>query len=331
MGLLFTTSVGHRSPTDDEEAWKAFLAEIDEQTDPFLKDFGLKVWAAYRDYGRSRIDRRDNETVSYEILNPAGASRSFVLSDPGAATQIGVSFKQREIGRCGLPDIFAAYLYVQHEEGERQFISYSVPVKSEAEAFERFANALKSPWAEATYIACGEDDLCRVFGVAASPDCLNASLNIPVPTTRELGRVTDELGEALKSLLAVYEKWDGTDALNYLIQRSLGGRVRGRTGTYEANEQLVRLSAFRHTFKRSEKRSGRPILGGKNHLIARLLTKLWVCCGLGEPEFWNDSKFIRACTVVLPWHGIHKADVVQFMRGELAKKGGGYKAIVLID
>ena len=335
MAQLFNTRLGFAHAAEDEAEWTLLRQQIEEQCDALFLGNDLhsrKLWARHRDFGSIGFSRRSDEFTSPKILYPAGLSRVFILSDADQP-EIGISFRQRDIGRLGLPDIYEAYLYVHGADGMRRCISYSVPVQSPGEAFDRFAKALQSPHAEEIFNVCGGNDLGRVFGVAASPECLSKTLSKPAPTTRELEKLTDELCEALSSLLAVYNKWNESDALNYLIARSLGERrVRTRLSEYQASEQLEIIKEFRTTFEPSKKRSGRPLQGGKNHLVARTLAELWAYCGLGEPELWNESKFIRACALVLPWHGIHKADVGQFMRSELAKKARRLnRGIVLID
>jgi len=151
-------------------------------------------------------------------------------------------------------------------------------------------------------------------------------LDRPAPTRFELAAIIPELIGAAESFEAVLKKWEASDALAYMLQwsRQLPRAQRFVAGLAdEMSEVTSRLTPI-------EKRPGRRIKGGRENQVACMLAELWRRCGLGEPKTSAQSRFIRACSMVLPLHGIHKSDVAQFMRGELGKKREIHRRGVLI-
>jgi hypothetical protein len=271
-------------------------------------------WNSLRDYGTEAY--YGNRGYSH-ILRPAGATQIVHRFDidraKGGTFSLAVLMRQREIARYGFPDLFEAWLSLfDGENNEWRDISQLIPVHSEGEAVKRYVDVLDSPQA----LALGDKPLLRLFSAASSAPALSHLLDFPAPTRSELAAIIPEIAEAAGSLQSVLGKWEESDALRYILDRY--GAVRIAT---KYIERLVdEMSQAQSKMLPIEKRPGRKIKGGRENTIAWRLAELWQRCGLGEPKTSAQSRFIRACSVVLPWHGVHKADVAQFMRGELAKE-----------
>jgi hypothetical protein len=172
----------------------------------------------------------------------------------------------------------------------------------------------------------GDSVQIRIFGAASSPESLSQLLDHPAPTMAELAQCAEEIEAAAYPLRSALDKWKGSDALRYLEKRRpLGEGPRLSLGILDT--QLTRLMNGFADIEAPEARRGRRIQGGRANVTAKAIASLWSRCGLGEPKLSPQSRFIRACSVVLPWHGIHKADVSQFMRSELAKRQKGHVVI----
>lgn len=290
--------------------------------DALYKRFNAQCLAAQRNnlpqqaltslwlYGHTRYSSLMDE----EILSPAGA-----WYETSQSSEFSVRVRQIEIARHGFPDLFETYLLAFDEcENTWNPISEFAPANSAEEAFERFRKALDSHYADALAAVLGDLERVRVFAAASSPECLSELLQYPAPTMAELSQASQEIEKSVSQLRSVLEKWQGSDALRYLERR---WRLSGES---HANLDIVRreLEGMAGGFLKvaPERKRGRPLRGGREHVLVRTLAALWKRCGLGEPRLSPQSRFIRACSNVLPWHGVHKADVSQFVRAELGKK-----------
>ncbi|HUW54094.1 MAG TPA: hypothetical protein VMV99_11815 [Rhodanobacter sp.] len=317
MGQLFTTFFGHVPSGHYGEEWKLLIEHFRGPLDVWDKNVSGSQRQFFRRWG-------DDRYVSEELLAPAGSPFSV---DMDGDRRLVVRCKQVEIARYGLPDLFEAGLTIRAgEEGLGwNYLSELVPAHSAMEAYERFRRALACPYSETLVGVLGDDPRVRAFGVAASPECLSDSLiKTRVPTLSEIHQATTELRAALVPFRDVLQKWEGSDALEY-VQRMArvteGGASRSRgLGRFDADSALKGLIELAEALGEPEKRRGRPVKGGKENALVYLISRLWQKCGLGEPKYSPQSRFIRACSVVLPWHGIHKADVAQFVRGEIKKE-----------
>ncbi len=157
----------------------------------------------------------------------------------------------------------------------------------------------------------------RLFALAVSPKSLRGTLATPAAGRADAAEYARARLSALLPLIEVMETWRGTDAQMYVDgltkeQTEVGlDRIR----KIERRLRSVLLSLGENGTKR-----GRRPKAGKEHLIAKVIAASWEMCGLGRPKLSSQSRFIKACAAVLPWHGVHKADVAQFMRTELEKK-----------
>jgi hypothetical protein len=270
-----------------------------------------------------RSDPPEENRRDGEIYYPAGYPIVVAVDAPGEDVRVGVSCWQLEIARHGLPDLYAAKIVMLDQSSqERQDISDAFPTSSPEAAISRLKGALEADHATAMAMVLGDSNRTRIFGVAASPDCMANALRKPAPTQTELHRLQQELGSAVKGLSDVFARWEGTGALSYLERHlRLFRHERQRVQLADTASWLEQISWTGGADV--PKRKGRPLNGGTPNVVARALAGLWANCGLGVPKLSPQSRFIRACTMALPWHGIHKADVAQFMRAELAKKRRG--------
>jgi hypothetical protein len=329
VSRLFTTFFGQIPSVRGREDWEGLIEQFRSQHDiydprmPRAQRRSLKQWG---EGDRSRYSY-DSDTEYAKILAPAGSPSFWNLDGD---RKFFVRCSQIEVARYGLPDLFEASLMVNLDSDQGcRYLSEIVPAHSESEACERFRNALSCSYADALANLLVDDLRIRAFGVAASPDCLKESLDaMRVPTSSEIQQALGELRAAVEPLRDVLQKWAGSDALEFIQRnaRSKAGRRGFPLGRFDAvglSEDLTELAE-----KRGEpgKRRGRPIKGGKENALVLLLSRLWQRCGLGEPKYSPQSRFIRACSVVLPWHGVHKADVSQFVRGEIKKERSPYSS-----
>lgn len=322
MGRLFTTFFGQVPSNHDGEEWGKLLEHFRGQHDVYDPNMPRDQRRSLRRWGedRSRFSfERDDEYST--ILAPAGLPFSLNLDGD---RQFVVRCRQIEIARYGLPDLFEASLTINPEANQGwRYLSEPVPAHSEMEAYERFRDALSSSYADALANLLVDDLRVRAFGVAASPECLNEKLvGTRVPTSSEINQAIAELRAAVEPLRDALQKWAGSDALEFIqhMARTKDGRRGFPFGRFDADKALEALTELAEKRGEHEKRRGRPIKGGKENALVLLLSRLWQRCGLGEPKYSPQSRFIRACTVVLPWHGVHKADVAQFVRGEIKKE-----------
>ena len=311
LEVNFITCTGRATETGVTE-WDQLRAHFSEERLGKRK-ISREGWDSLRGYGDAHFYGSDNSG----ILRPAGAIKivhSFQIDGAkGGALSLAVLLRQREIARYGFPDLFEAWLSLfDDENNEWRDISQLIPVHSEDEAVERYLNALNSSQA----LALGDKPLLRLFSAASSTAALSHLLNYPAPTRSELAAIIPELVEAAESLQSVLKKWEESDALRYMLDRYGVLKVAQRT----IDRLVDEMGQANSNLRPREKRPGRKIKGGRENQVAWRLAELWRRCGLGEPKTSPQSRFIRACSVVLPWHGVHKADVSQFMRGELAKE-----------
>lgn len=192
-------------------------------------------------------------------------------------------------------------------------LSDSISCASPDEAHERFMKALTSPCAEQMAKSFANDSRARAFGVASSPPCFNGVLAQKPVHRQELQRAASEINGAAGNLLDLLEAVEATDAGRYMNRRRRLARCK------TAIEDMVASLPEVATAEPQKRKPGRPQRAGADLVIAHALAELWTRCGFGEPKLSPQSRFVRACSIVLPWHGIFKADVAQFMRGELRK------------
>lgn len=317
--------MGHVPHGHDGEEWGVLIARFRGQYEGWDPTIPWNKRNFFLSWGDERYGIYDDiRGYPGVLLAPAGSPFSM---DIDADRRLVVRCKQVEIARYGLPDLFEASLTIMDDEAEQgwNYISELVPAHSPAEAYERFRGALTCSYSEALVGVFDDDPRVRAFGVAASPECLsNQLIRTRVPTSSEIQQVTSELRAALESFRDALQKWEGSDALEYVrrmapIKNGKGG-MRAAWGRFDVTGTLEGLTELAEKRGEPEKRRGRPIKGGKENALVLLLSRLWRRCGLGEPRYSPQSRFIRACSVVLPWHGVHKADVSQFVRGEIKKE-----------
>ena len=309
---------GHRIAhgVEWEDLRMRFRMELNDRKHEIPKD----EWRDLIDYGDTHWNARSYGRYQ-TILRPAGAERGACLSDKAENFHVAVWWRLRETARYGLPDLYEAKLSVKH--GEWADVSELIPAHSEEEAIARFERALISEHANQLASVLGDNANVRAFGAASCPQSLTELLRVPAPTSTELANAITEIREAAGVLGAVLQKWEGSDALLYLKEwaRTANGKLLNwRRESGDMYRFAAILVDIHDQFEYAEKRSGRRIAGGRQNVLSRVLAELWHRCGLGEPKFSRQSRFIRACSVVLPWHGVHKADVAQFMRAELDKQ-----------
>ncbi|WP_157469242.1 hypothetical protein [Dyella thiooxydans] len=288
-------------------------------------------WTALREHwllknrGTSGTTRYYAQKYSDEgpILEPAGSWTYEPLGERQGEKELTVFCRIVEIARGGCPDLFEAQLtLLDHENRYRVSISETVPVHSLEEATDRFKAALASERASAMTAVLGDTPFVRAFGVSVSPECLTEQLKrTPAPTSSQVRQLSEELSQAVAGLFDVLDRWEGSDALAYL--RLFGG-TRGAIGRldWERARQagIARLLNPKTSSEVRSSRKGRPLKAGAELALAHALADIWENCGLGEPKFSAQSRFIRACALALPWHNVFKADVAQFMRGETKKQ-----------
>lgn len=272
-------------------------------------------------YG-SRYGRKDYSHS--RVLNPAGGWNGYWLSPEGNSPQVVMWARQLEVGRHGFPDLYESHLAVS-ADGESDWMGVSKPIPThtidEAHAF--FTEVLKGNYGNFLAHALGESIAIRLFGVASSPNALGNLVDVPIPNRAELLRATADIKKGAVALHDALRAWEGTDALNYLINAGLQRDLKNfhsRGTSYPLEGALQVLSSIEQHFSSTAKPQGRPAKGGREHALAKTLARLWTICGLGPPKLSPQSRFIRACSIVLPWHNVHKADVSQFMRAELKKE-----------
>lgn len=319
MQQEFTTSFEYRrhdfSSYFDEQI-KERLRQL--RSDPLSP--AAKSLASYGSAPMSGL-RWGNGAGYARILSPAGAWLVHPLSSDGDDPQVIVLSRQVEISRHGLPDLFESLLWVEGNHQSGNFISVAVPVMSPGEGIRFFDQALKGKHANELTAVLGDTLPARLFGLAATPVALKYELNRPIPSRADLLRTSRELKTAFASLGEVMERLSDTDALGYMERRiSHLRRLLMLASGEPLNEMLQDISEIEQKFSSLADKSGRPPKAGREHMVAKTLARLWEACGLGQPKLSAQARFIRACTVVLPWHNVHKADVRQFMKAELAKK-----------
>lgn len=306
----------------ESEEWKTLREHWNSERWNLRQSGQRDAWTALSGYGQFYHPTYHDSGKYSEILRPAGGWHGRWWTE-GEATDSAVALwlRQLEIARYGFPDLFEAKIAVFHPDTESWWdICESVPVHSADDAEDRFREALENESALSVCGVLGGGVRAKLFGMAASPVCLERSLCEPAPTQSDLIRLCDEMGGVLSKLQKTVDKWDGSDALLFLERGPVGSLLARQRRSSLLERAMADIATITDSFTPLASRAGRRMKGGRESVVARALALLWTRCGLGKPKFSPQSRFIRACSVVLPWHGIHKADVSQFMRGELGKR-----------
>jgi hypothetical protein len=283
---------------------------------------GSRIVSDYGSQVRQRTDHSENR-----LLYPAGSTyvRRIGTRDDGDASEIWVTHHLVDVGRYGLPNVFSCGLAVGPREDLNELCE-RLPFESVDEAVAFFERELAQAQPVQISHMLGGFDAANAFGLAVLPSSLAKLTARPNPTSSELSNAASEIGEAAKQLDAALSKWADSDAFRFvdLYHRYIGGARMSlpRTMT-EVQRTMTGLEVLKGEFSGQGRKVGRPIRGGREQLIALTIGRLWKRCNLGKVSFVPQSRFVRACAVILPWHGIHKSDVAQFMRAELSKRREG--------
>lgn len=307
---------------------KFFTTSAELEDSPFDAQ---DTWRAVEQQYRAQDDRFSRHSA--HLLRPAGAWAGQWLDENSNSPCVAVWYRQIYIGKGSLPDLYEAQIAVSDAVTRGWgVVSKKIPATSVDEALRIFRKSLASAPADAIACAIGDSLTARLFGISAHPENLGCRMSHPAPTVTDLKRAASEIRDASSALEAVLMKWEGTDALRYLERRvdTAEGTSAFSARTVHVVNRLSRgIERFIENLESPTRRPGRPIKGGRENVVARNLAAIWTRCGLGDPKFSAQARFIRACAVALPWHDVHKADVAQFMRSELSKKrvGRGYVLI----
>ncbi|WP_445146256.1 hypothetical protein [Dyella sp. Tek66A03] len=320
MELEFVTSLDERYSLGDSYG-ELFREAFREKIRALEGRISQRAIESLNNYG-SRYSRQDYSC--YRMLNPAGAWSGYWVSQEGNSPQIVMWARQLEVARHGFPDLYESHLAVSVEgNSDWTTVSKSIPTHTIDEAHDFFTAVLKGHHGDLLAHALGESPAIRLFGVASAPKALGNMVDVPTPNRTELLRATADIKKGAIALRDALRSWEGTDALNYLIDAGLRRDLRNfhsRGSSYPLEGTVEVLCSIEQLFSSPAKLQGRPAKGGREHRLAKILARLWTACGLGPPKLSPQSRFVRACAVVLPWHNVHKADVSQFMRAELKKE-----------
>ncbi|SEO74222.1 hypothetical protein SAMN02800692_1842 [Luteibacter sp. UNC138MFCol5.1] len=266
--------------------------------------------------------RKDTALSANRILDPAGGVYLRPIDQHEDPT-VWVVHHQVELGSLGLSPIFACGLAVKGDEGVRE-ICERLPFESPDDAVTFFLDALSQPRARQIGHALGGSTAARAFGLAMLPESAEKITSRPNPTSGELLDLTVELSHAAGHLHDVLKKWHESDALRYLKDARHGETASKRTLAPRFPSDLALLleglRALDADLHQHPKRLGRRVAAGQDQLTATIIARFWKICGLGTLSLSQQSRFIRVCSAILPWHGIHKADVAQFMKAAMKKE-----------
>lgn len=315
MGRLSTWTYDHASPPNSEE-WKA----VQERWRPTIQ--GLTKSSLWLDAAEYAMEPGRQPKIFMPASNWLGES----IGERKGNFQMFVFFRLVEAARSGLPELYEAVLAsVDHEKLVRFDLCYTIPAYSPKEAVDAFEAALFTERPDQLARALGDDMSVRAFAAAACPEHMEKAIAARSryrPLPREILR---ELDHAARRFSAVFKRWEGTPELAEARRLRYVKTIERLFHRTEENPSPMGLDLrpARDEEAMEPLKRGRPKKGGRELVVAHLLAWLWQRCGLGDPKLSAQSRFIRACTQVLPWHNIYKADVAQFMRGELAKKRRG--------
>jgi hypothetical protein len=297
----------------------------------------LGAWEGWEERGRALRKALQNEGRRDEALSLAGYGSVYDiewrrpprrlsyedLTEMPEHKGLGISALLTHEGGFDLPPIFACCLTLLVGSSIIALCE-SLPFSSIEEARSYFKACLDTELVRVVSGTQGGSAAALAFALCVLPASAEKLVSEPNPTRADVAKLTDELVGAISTLAEVIERWEGTDAFRYLVgRRGRGSRSLLFSPRVTADLRRIpnELVHAKDSLGEAAKGPGRPPTGGKNHLVALLLRVLWQRCGMkGEVSTSPGSRFMKACNLVLPMYGIHKADYSQFMLAELSKR-----------
>jgi len=282
-------------------------------------------------YSRLRSEGRVGEAATvgrygfpFKVESNWRASKPIIapLMADGRDPELVLAGYQVEPGGLGLPAVFA--FSVAFHTGEALLaLCDALPFDSVDRARTFFVDCLQQEKVSMLSTALGGSVASKAFALCALPSSAEHLVSRPNPTRRDITMAVTELTDASERLARVISKWQDTHALSYLEAERVGDKSRRlfHPRLLADLQQLpLDLKMYSSTMGEQPKRAGRPVDAGRDQLVAVVIAALWRRCGLGKVSFTPSSRFMRACSFLLPEYGIPKSDYSQFMRAELRKR-----------